>query len=540
MGSKFKLKQSREQWKQKAMERGEIARYQKKENFRLKKERNAYKKKWMQAKQESKQEVTFQKKEDLVFVALQLFLYARLSFRATSRVLHLLAPLLGILKAPCPQTIINWVTRLSISRFQNCFYVENRIKSDPFANGMIWMLDLSIGLGAEKILVVTALNAKHHQFSQKAPTLRDLKCVAVGVAPSWTGEAIANFLEKVILRVGRPLAYLKDGGTDLAKATRLLEERGFPSLLIDDLSHKIANLFKQEYQGHPKLETLISACGQASKNLKQSFLAFLAPPKVSVKARFMNLSPLIKWAKRVLMLSPSGRAAKGSTLFKLRTALGEISECKAFIRQFLRDANPLLKCQEILKNKGLSQETYQECLLQIQELPQKSSIRVGFTQWLEHHLKLAEEFELVQFGMPMSTDPLESLFGVAKRHGTGEIKDANRIATRIPSLCGELRREDAKNILKITVKEQQELMDSFPSLLKQRRLALSNLTDLDQIQQNHSSKTLELIPYSKNWEKGEVNQGNSIDYDIKRVLLKQSPNRPEMLYTSDLNRDKIG
>src|SRR5712691_8050629 len=50
-------------------------------------------------------------KVDLVFLALQLVLVAHIGFRAASRVLSLLALALGIQQAPCPQTIINWVTR---------------------------------------------------------------------------------------------------------------------------------------------------------------------------------------------------------------------------------------------------------------------------------------------------------------------------------------------------------------------------------------------------------------------------------------------
>ena len=49
-----------------------------------------------------------QRKENLIFLALQLFVVARIGFRAVSRVLSLLAVALGIQKAPCPQTIINW------------------------------------------------------------------------------------------------------------------------------------------------------------------------------------------------------------------------------------------------------------------------------------------------------------------------------------------------------------------------------------------------------------------------------------------------
>lgn len=65
---------------------------------------------------------------------------------------------------------------------------------------------------------------------------------------------------------GSPSAFLKDGGTDLGKAVRILNEQGTPCLSIADISHSIANLFKHEYGNHPLFDTFISACGSASKN----------------------------------------------------------------------------------------------------------------------------------------------------------------------------------------------------------------------------------------------------------------------------------
>lgn len=129
--------------------------------------------------------------------------------------------------------------------------------------------------------------------------------MAVSVADSRTGESIAAFLERPIASAGRPAAYLKDGGTDLQKAIRLLDEQGPASPCIDDISHVIANLLKWRYQDQPIFEAFLSACGRVSGKLKQTALACLAPPKVQTKARFMNVHRLIRWADRLLGLSPA-------------------------------------------------------------------------------------------------------------------------------------------------------------------------------------------------------------------------------------------
>ncbi len=116
---------------------------------------------------------------------------ARLGFRAISRVLSLLAWALGIKKAPGPQTIINWIMRLSLVRVESAHMLTGSpLSQAPFTNGLIWMLDIRIGLGSGKIVAVLALDAQHHHLLQAAPSLDQVRCLAVSVAESWTGEAI--------------------------------------------------------------------------------------------------------------------------------------------------------------------------------------------------------------------------------------------------------------------------------------------------------------------------------------------------------------
>lgn len=519
-----KLKKSRDSWKQKAKERAEKLRYHLREKARIKEEREFYKEQVRvlkeQLKEERQKNVPVCSKEDLVHLSLDLFLNARIGFRAVSRVLGVLGNKLGIDKTPCTQTVINWVNRLSIARVKNFVQSDGgEVSGDRFSNGQIWIIDTSIGLGDGKILAVLALDAHHHALNQGAPTLEQVKCIGVSVASSWTGEKIADFLQKLISVTGRPAAYLKDNGTDLSKAVRLLEERGLASQSIDDISHVCANLLKHEYKDHPMFAPFLSACGKASKNLKQTLLACLAPPKVSTKARFMNFHRLVKWGDQVLKHSPKGCAAKGSMLSKLRKSIDNIPKCKAFIKKFLRDANSLLECQKILKNKGLNKNTYEKCRKVMEVIPSRSSVRKGFTAWAEKQLKVADVLGLGESGMPITSDNIESVFGVSKRHGTGENKDANRIGLLIPALTGKITREDVKQVLDISVKEQKEYTGIFSSLTKQRRDVLPNPGTLENILNVHRKQTLELIPGSKNKQKNLVNIDISKTYQKLKGIL---------------------
>ena len=186
-----KVNHSRHQWKGKAKQRGDESRYLRKQVARVKAERDEAKRALKEAQERLRQleshvqGVAVRPKVDTVWIALRLFLEVRISFRAVSRVLSLLAADLGITKAPCPQSVINWVMRLSIVRMESARELRGLpLSHAPFSNGLIWMIDLSIGLGSGKILAVLALDAHHHHLASAAPSLTHVHCITVCVADS--------------------------------------------------------------------------------------------------------------------------------------------------------------------------------------------------------------------------------------------------------------------------------------------------------------------------------------------------------------------
>lgn len=509
MSKLSKTKKSRGAWKKKAVARGDENRRLRAEVKRLKEDRDKFKSEAREAKKKNKAlkaaagALVLKSKTALVYVCLLLFCVAGLGFRAVSRVIGVIGGFFGLKKAPCAQTVINWVANLSIVRIRSAA----RFCNAPDSPGFIWIIDASIGHGSDKILALLALRADHHLINGCAPALQNLHCISVAVSVTWTGESVAEFLMKAVNAVGTPLAIIKDGGTDLAKGVKVLAERGITMPSVDDVSHFFANLLKREYGGHPMLARFLSACGAASKKFKQSLLACLAPPKISTKARFMNLRRLVDWADRILKHSPKGRAARGSILEKLRKSLDRLPECKPFIKRFLRDASALEDVQKILKNRGLSRETARESKTILEAaLPVDSPVKIGALNWIDRHLAIAEELELADAGIPTTSDSIESLFGIAKVRGTGPVKDANRVAGRLPVFCGPPpTMEDARAVLKISVKEREKILKSGPSLIKKRREVLPNPGALESLTPGRPVAELCLISGAKNRQNNEEN-----------------------------------
>src|SRR5215468_8173192 len=499
MSQQSKLRQSRQQWKHKAKERADQNRYLRKELVRLRHERDRAKQALKEAHQQWCQTEArpTHLKAHRVWLTLTLFARAHLSFRAVSRVLHVLADWLGIGKAPCPQTVIHWVMRLSVVRMQSIRLLQGAARHlSPFTNGLIWMIDTSITLGTGKLLSVLALDAHHYQLAGGAPGFQHVRCVAVAVSPSWSGERLAELLERIIAVMGRPAAYLKDGGSELKKATDVLSERGLGSPVIDDISHAVANMLKRRYEKHPQFATFLSACGRVSSRLTHTVLACLTPPTVHTKSRFMNVHRLVRWADRVLGLLPAGRAKAGSVLAKLRTCLDELPACRTLICQFRDDAVALLACQQMLKTRGLSHDTLTQCEPLLDTM---ASVRVRqeFARYLHHQLETATRLGLDDVGLPISSEPIASLFGLTKQHGVGPVKDANRMALRIPALCGLPTPEEAQQVLEIPMAQQHALTNGFSSLTKQRREIRAKPHHLEQLGSGRDQGHVELIPLGK-------------------------------------------
>lgn len=505
MSASWKVKNSRAQWKAKAIDRGNSERDHRKTIKRQSKKISALKKeiKCLRSENEDLKNIVNKPlsldKTTVVLIALRLFSHARIGFRAVSRVLATLAEYLNIQKPPCPQTVINWTCKLSLVKISSV--IDIPALRSGFSNGWIFLIDESIGHSGCKILAVLGVRLEHYKINNGYPTFSDVQCAGVAVAPSWTGENIANFLRKLVAITGRPSAFLKDGGSNLEKACQILDDEGLGSPLISDISHVAANLLKSEYGEHPDLDGFLSTCGRVSTNLKQTVLACLMPPKVRHKARFMNLHRLMDWAERVLDLSPPGRAKNGSILQKLRNGIDHLPSYRSFVKNFLRDARSLLSCQAILKTHGLTSKSKDACREILHKLPEHSSIKSGMIDWLNSQMFVAKNLGVHDDGLIVSSDSIESLFGLAKSHGTGELKDPHRMALRIPALCGGVTEEDVKNVISMPESRLTEIRKDVPSLLAERKKIFQGKSDLESL--DPKPATFELLPSPKNRSKNQ-------------------------------------
>ncbi len=180
------------------------------------------------------------------------------------------------------------------------------------------------------------------------------------------------------------------------------------------------------------------------------------------------------------------------------------------IRQWRGDAVALLACQKRLTTQGLSHDTLAQCEPLLGTIP-SGAVRRECTGSLHSQLQTAAPLGLDHVGVPISADPIASLFGFAKQHGVGELKDAGRMALRLPAFCGAPTREEAQQVLAVSVAQPQAITAPFPSLTQQRREVFPHPDALESVSTDQASIQVERLPGAKNRSNNQeiVNVSNS-------------------------------
>lgn len=183
----------------------------------------------------------------------------------------------------------------------------------PQADDWVWMIDHTIQTGNGKCFVVFGIqlsdwNAKRQAALEADPQAsfalehRDLSVFAIGRMASSTGPLVHEQLEQLSESTGiTPRVILSDQGGDVrlgAKSFCQQEDRH--TAVVHDIAHGVACAIKRQLNGAPAWDQFLSDANRSKTQLRQSPYAFLLPPELKSKARWMNLDPLIAWSGRIL------------------------------------------------------------------------------------------------------------------------------------------------------------------------------------------------------------------------------------------------
>jgi hypothetical protein len=353
----------------------------------------------------------------LMVLFLKMLLSCAVGFRGAAAVLKVVSPLFPTdEEAPSPNGGQMWVLRVGL-------YELSRPKEQ--ADDWVWIVDHTIQIGCVKVLVVvgvrlSAWEAKRADPDQSAALEHgDLSVWMLEPMEKSDGPAVLKQLEELSKQTGMvPRQVLNDCGADLLNGVGRFVAEHPQTRASHDISHAAANAVKRELNHDPQWTAFLADASHAKAKLRQTKFAFLLPPELKAKARWMNLDPLLTWSRKVLAFVATPRPVPGASWEE-----GELEEKMGWIRGY----QPLLESWsqmlqviacilKYIRQHGYHQDARRELQAELANL--SVAVETPAARVAESLLAFVDE---QSSGIPAgqrllgSSEVLESLIGKAKQ-----------------------------------------------------------------------------------------------------------------------------
>jgi len=166
------------------------------------------------------------------------------SLRGATTVLALLVRQ-GLVSFAVPSfsTIRSWLLRVG-------YYARTRPldRSTPW----LWLVDHTIQIGTQKILVILGCPMSQVPFGQRALQLSDLQLLALVPMEKSNAALVEVELERAVQRTGRPRLIVSDQGSDLRKGIADFQSWYPRTAHVPDVAHYGANLLEHAWDDQPR------------------------------------------------------------------------------------------------------------------------------------------------------------------------------------------------------------------------------------------------------------------------------------------------
>lgn len=265
------------------------------------------------------------------------------SFRSLSKIFATFNLYLKLeLSSPSSSTVKLWIEKIGYAKLRS--YKEK-------ADDWILILDESIGIGQEKVLVILGIRRSKIDFTRPL-TLQDMEPILVKSSEKWTKENIAKELKIIKKKLGTVIYAVTDAGSSLKSGLR---DSGIN--WVYDITHAIAIFLDRIYRKNECFKAFTHNAGQMRFKLCCSKNAHLIPPNQRSKSRFLNIDILSKWAIKALAACNADEITDEE-----RLQLKWVKDMESFILELNILITTIQKVSIILKNEGLSKKTMKKCI----------------------------------------------------------------------------------------------------------------------------------------------------------------------------------
>jgi hypothetical protein len=305
-------------------------------------------------------------------------------------------------------TVRFWLLRLA-------YHKLHRPKEQ--ASDWVWIIDHSNQIGQEKCFVI--LGVRLSQLPPPGPEypLRLSQMEPIDLEPVTVSdkEVVYRQLEANVAKTGVPRAIIDDHGGDLAGGVELFCRAHPETIEIYDISHKAACLLKARLEHDEQWKAFAAKAGQTKCGIQQTEWAFLVPASQRLKARYMNLEPLIAWGVSTLAIldNPGPEVLKYGTRERLEDKLGWLRQFRERLMDWSEMAQTIDVVLEFVRTEGLYREAVKDLRKRLRELRVGGSaaqLRDDLTKFVASQVKPLKPGERI----PGTSEVIESAFGKFK------------------------------------------------------------------------------------------------------------------------------
>jgi hypothetical protein len=348
----------------------------------------------------------------LIRLFTDLVLKAATSQRAAASVLKLIAPYIpGLRRIPCANAGRLWLMRLGLFEL---------LRKKEAVNDWVWIMDHTVQLGPHKCLVIVGIRLSAWRRKKAPLEHEDLSLLSLVPMEQSTAAAVAEQLEATRKKMGiAPVAVLSDEGAELKSGMALFRARSAQARRVPhlfDIKHKVAILLKRELHDDATWQSFVTRANRAKLQTTLTELAFLVPPSLRTKARYMNLDTLVDWGNRALGYLDNPRDIPGQTVDRkrLQQKLGWLAEYRSALAAWA-ELLAVARCAvSYVRATGYHRRAAQELkrrLLRHRRTAGGDRLRAGIVDFVREQSRGIEKGRHV-LG---SSEVLESLLGKYKR-----------------------------------------------------------------------------------------------------------------------------
>jgi hypothetical protein len=281
----------------------------------------------------------------------------------------------------------------------------------------VWIVDHSNQIGQEKCFVILGVRLSQlpppgPEFPLRLSQMEPIELEPVTVSDK---EVVYRQLEANVAKTGVPRAIIDDHGGDLAGGVELFCQAHPETSEIYDVSHKAACLLKARLERDDQWKAFAAKAGQTKCSVQQTEWAFLIPPSQRIKARYMNLNPLIAWGINTLAIldNPGPEVLKYGTKERLEEKLGWLRQFRERLKDWSEMEQTIDAVLNFVRTQGLYRKAGKDLRKSLRKLPVGASaaqLRDDLTKFVDDQARQLKTGERI----PGTSEVIESSFGKFK------------------------------------------------------------------------------------------------------------------------------